>query len=611
MSREDSFEHYRRKYVDGHKDNHTWAGRLQTIVKAVPNETAFIQGERRLTWKQFDLRTNRLANALLSLGIKKEDRVTIMGFNSIEWMESYFAVSKIGAVPVNLNPRFVPAELKYLLDDSDSVAIIMEEDYLEAIAEARPELPRLKHFIVIGKNVPAGMNGYEKLMADFPETRPVFPWKVSNEDFAFLFYTGGTTGYPKGTVWDGVNRVHGLDAIMLTALEPLIKRLPDLPSEAYPALLTTLPLPFSEKFFKGRFFRWLINKATGSERVDRLFLRLLGTRLNYKLSAGKMKLISVAPLFHGTAYETNFSMIGANAGTSIYLTQRHPFSPAELWQTVERAKANMIVIVGDAFAIPMIEELEKKDYDIRSLAVIISSGVRWSPGVKKRFLKKNPGLLLLDELGSTETSAAFTQISSSEDQNISMLKIKIKPEGINSSRVINPLTLKDARPGEKGELVFGGFNSLGYWKDPERTKRTFYEMDGKRWFRVGDEGTVDEEGYFNFIGRGSSIINTGGEKVYAEEVEEILMQHDKVADAAVTGITDPRWGEAVTALIELREDADLMPEEIIAFCRDRMAGYKKPKHVLFVPEVPRTATGKLARAELKKKAEEMINKSSQ
>ncbi|HUT52954.1 MAG TPA: AMP-binding protein [bacterium] len=606
MAAADSFEHYRRKYPDGHKSNHTWAGRLETIVRAAPDAVAFIQGERRLTWKEFDLRTNRLANALLSLGIQKEDRVTIMGFNSIEWMESYFAISKIGAVPVNLNPRFVPAELKYLLEDSDSVGLIMEHDYLDAIQRIRPELPGFKHFIVMGGNAPDGMKSYEQLMAQFPADKPRLSWQVRNDDFAFLFYTGGTTGYPKGTVWDGINRVRGLDSIMLTALEPLIKRLPDLPREAYPALLTTLPLPLTEKFLKGRFVRWLIAKTTDSERVDRLMLRIFGTRLNYKLSAGKMKLISVAPLFHGTAYETNFSMIGTNAGTSIYLTQKHPFSPAELWRTVERTRANMIVIVGDAFAIPMVEELEKNDYDIRSLATIISSGVRWSPSVKKRFLKKNPGLLLLDELGSTETSAAFTQISSSQDQDIAMLRIKIKPRGINSSRVINPLTREDAKPGEKGELVFGGFNSLGYWKDPERTQRTFYEMDGKRWFRVGDEGTVDEEGYFNFIGRGSSIINTGGEKVYAEEVEEILMQHEKVADAAVTGLPDPRWGEAVTALIQLKDDADLMPEEIIAYCRDHMAGYKKPKHVLFVDEVPRTATGKLARAELKKKAEEII-----
>jgi acyl-CoA synthetase (AMP-forming)/AMP-acid ligase II len=449
------------------------------------------------------------------------------------------------------------------------------------------------------------MHGYDELMDKYPDTRPNLPWKVTNDDFSFLFYTGGTTGYPKGTVWDYFNRVRGLDSIILTAMGPLIQRLPDLPSEAYSALTTILPVPLTEKFFKGRLFRWLIGRAENSSSSERLLLRVFGSKLNYKLAAGKMKIILVAPLFHGTSYEANLSSLGASAATSIYLTKSQPFDPAELWETVERHKANILIIVGDAFAIPMAEELERKDYDIRSLAVLISSGVRFSPAVKKRFLKKHPGLLVLDELGSTETSAAYSQVSSSDDQDISQLKIKLKPDGVNCSRVINPVTREDAGPGEKGELIFGGFNALGYWKDPEKTAKTFDNFDGKRWFFVGDEGTVDEEGYFNFIGRGSSIINTGGEKVYAEEVEEILMQNEQILDIGVTGVPDDRWGEAVTAIIEPAKESDLHPDEIIEYCRERMAGYKKPKHVFFVERMPRSATGKLERKGLKELAEKM------
>lgn len=599
MTASDSFDNYRQKYPDGHKQNHTWAGRLARIVKTVPNHEAFIRGERVVTWKQFDLATNRLANALIDLGIEKEERVAIMGFNSIEWMESYFAVSKIGAVPVNVNPRFLAAELKHILDDSDSVALIMEKDNVDTVLQVRDQLPGLRLLIVMGEQAPEGVHCYRDLMEAHPETPPPASRRPTNADFSFLFYTGGTTGYPKGTVWDGINRVRGLDAIMLTALKPLIQKLPNLPDDAYPALLTTLPIPLSKEFLQGRLFRKLIERSTKNTLIDRIFLRLLGSRINYRLGAGKMKLISVAPLFHGTAYEGNFSLIGASAGTSVYLTRNSPFDPAELWRTLERTRANVIVIVGDAFAVPMIEELERKIYDTSSLSTLISSGVRFSPGVKKRFLKKIPGLLILDELGSTETSAAYSQVSSSDDEDISMLKIKIEPDGINSSRVINPLTGKDVAPGEKGELVFGGYNSLGYWKDPERTEAHYRVLDGKRWFHVGDEGTVDEEGYFNFIGRGSSIINSGGEKVYAEEVEEILMSHPQIRDVAVTGVPDDRWGEAVTALVEPEDGADLTPEEIIEYCREKMAGYKKPKHVCFIERMPRSPAGKLERRELK------------
>ncbi len=608
MTQEDSFENYRQKYPDGHKNNHTWAGRLERILTRAADKTAFIQGERRLTWREFDLRTNRLANALLDLGIRKEERVAIMGFNSIEWMESYFAISKIGAVPVNVNCRFVPAEVKYILQDSDSVAIIMEDDNIERVDEVRDELPLIRHSIVLGKKVPEGMFAYEDLMAKYPDTKPAMDWNITNEDFAFLFYTGGTTGYPKGTVWDGFNRVRGLDSIILSAMGPLVQMLPDFSDEAIDALNPTLPIPLPKRLVKSNFFRNLIQRERDPELSQKISLAMLGSKLGYRLSAGKMKLVVVAPLFHGTAYESNLSMIGATAGTSIYLTQRHPFNPGELWEVVEREKANLIVIVGDAFAIPMVEELERKQYDISSLSAIISSGVRWSPAVKKRLISRSPGLLLLDELGSTETSAAFSQVSHAKGDEISQLKIKIIPKGINSTRVINPETGEDVKPGEEGELVFGGFNSLGYWKDPEKTAKYFRVIDGKRWFYVGDRGTVDGEGYFNFIGRGSSIINTGGEKVYAEEVEDILNEHPKIRDSGVTGVPDERWGEAVTAVVEPEKDADLVPEEVIEYCRGRMANYKKPKHVVFVQNFPRSASGKIERREIKEIALKLLNK---
>ncbi len=604
-----SFEQFRQRYPKGKRSDNTWGRRLEKIARAIPDRTAFIQGERELTWKQFNERVNRLANAFLDLGIKKEDRVAIMGFNSIEWMETYFAASRIGAVPVNVNPRFVPAELKYILEDSDSIALILEEDGVERIKQIRSDLPLLKHCIVQGEKAPAGMLSYNELISKYPNSKPKLSWKVTNEDFAFLFYTGGTTGYPKGTVWDGETRVRGLDLIMVNAMAPLFDRLGDLPREAYPALSTTIPVPGLGRFIASGLGRWFIRRSLTKLLIRSLMMRSSHSSLSYRLSGGRIKLIVVAPLFHGTAYEGNLSLIGTGGGTSIYLTSRHPFNPRELWETVEKRRANAIVIVGDAFAIPMVEELDRRKYDTSSLSSIVSSGVIWSPRIKKRLLEHNPGLLIVDELGTTETSSAFTQLSSSDEREISRLRIKLVAKGPNIAKVINPQTGKDVKPGEKGELVYGGYTALGYWKDPAKTEKSWKVIDGKRWFFVGDEGTVDKDGYFHFIGRGPTVINTGGEKVYPEEVEEIIKTHPKVRDAAVVGVPDERWGEAVTGIIELNEGEEASPEEIIDFCRERMAGYKKPKQVVFMDRLPRAAAGKLERKPLREVAMKMLGRS--
>jgi len=606
MSGISSFESYRQNYPDGDQSQHTWGGRLKIIAQTIPEVQAFIQGERILTWREFDRNVNRLANALLDMGVKKEERFAIMSFNRIEWMEAYFALSRIGAVPVNVNPRFVANELKYILEDSDSAGIFIEEEELSQLEQILSELELLRYVIVFGSRAPGGGVVYSDLIQKYPPGEPELPWKVTNSDFAFLFYTGGTTGFPKGTVWDYKMRVRGLDVIMLSALGPFLERLPDLDPEAFRKAKVLLPPILPGWLVRSQFFKRLITRARGSRVLDALFLRLLGSSLNYKLMGGKLRLIVAAQLFHGAAYETNFSLIGAAGGTSIYLTQRHPFNPQELWESVERWKANLIVIVGDAYALPMLEELERKEYDISSLSAIISSGVRWSPHIKKRLLERIPGVVLLDELGTTEVSTAFTQVSTPGDSEIGQLKIKLTRSGLYPVRAINPLAGKDALPGERAELAYGGFIALGYWKDPEKTAKSWKVIDGERWFLVGDEGIVDEEGYFHFIGRGPTVINTGGEKVYPEEVEEVIKTHPLVKDVGVCGVPHPRWGEAIAALVVAEPGANLTSEDIIQYCEGKLAGYKKPKYVLLVEEIPRSPAGKLERRNFKPLAQKLL-----
>ncbi len=661
----DSFSRYRQKYSDGNRRNNTWGARLEMLAHVIPDRSAFIQGEREVTWGHFNERVNMLANAFLDLGIKKEERVAIVGFNCIEWMETYFAASKIGAVPVNVNPRFVPEEVRYILENSDSAAVVLEGEFLETVEKACRGLSSVRHCIVWEGSPPEGMLSYEELLKNRPPTEPELGWEVTNEDFCFLFYTGGTTGYPKGTVWDYESRVRGLDMLLYHAMTPLLENLAKMPEGSYVGTINTLIPPEAAEFLlptfqtPPEFEPWLeliktlyppgfepeAEKLTRSlvellrsvpepvrEKMMRLmntpaeergttqeifrdpavvhFLKetfrvLLGTPLAYLLNGSRVRILIAAPLFHGAAYEANFAYIGTSGATSVYLTS-HRFNPRELWETAERRKVNYILIVGDAFAIPMAEELERRRYDLGSLAGIISSGVTWSPKIKKKLLAHMPRGLALDELGTTEFSGAHSHISTPADEEIPDLRIKISSNGAYPCRVVDPETCADTKPGERGELIYGGYMALGYWKDPERTAKYFRWIDGRRWFFTGDEGIVDEDGYFHFIGRGALVINTGGEKVYPEEVEETIKTHPKVRDAIVTGVPDEKWGEAVTALVELKVGEEAKAEEIVEFCRGRLAGYKKPRHVIFVEKIPRSASGKIERGEIKKMAEKIL-----
>ncbi len=337
-----------------------------------------------------------------------------------------------------------------------------------------------------------------------------------------------------------------------------------------------------------------------------LALKALGS-----LQKEGVRFLGAAPLFHGAGIEGTFTYLGAIAACTVFLPTPHPFSAREFLEAVEKHRVHTCVIVGDAFALPLVEELRKateegRHYNLKSLWGMVSSGVRWSPHIKKELLEYMPGLLVVDTMGTSESSGAFAAITSSTDDQAKAAGAQLVTEKsgfyrkqVFSARVVNPDTGKDVVPGsgEIGEFLFGGWMTLGYWKCPKKTANDFRVIDGKRWFFVGDEGTVDEDGRFNLSGRGGGyMINTGGEKVYSEEVEEIVKSHPKVWDAAVIGLPDPRWGEAVTALVQLAPGEEAGEEEITEFCRMHMAGYKRPRHIFFVEEVPRSASGKINRS---------------
>ncbi len=618
----DDFSKYRQKYPGRRKSNHTWKYRTEMYAKMFPKRPCMIQGDRVVNWAEFNRRCNRVAHGLEKLGIRKEERVAIVGFNSIEWMEVHFGASKIGAVPVNVNPRFVPEEVQYVMEDCDAVIAFVEEPYAELIHDIRANLPALREVVVYGVGerpdpVPPGMLIYDDFLAA-DESNPTT--KVYNDDFCILIYTGGTTGYPKGTVWDGIQRVRGLDMMLVNNIVPIFDAIADYPDDAIagiskllgsnPKIVNVLTLLLASKPARA-FWR----SSLGKNSVLSIFKLMAGNPYVLKATGGMQKagvrLMCGAPLFHGAGIEGAFTYYGAIASCTVFLPTPHPFIASEFWETVEKHKVHTAVIVGDAFAIPMVEDLKKAEeagrkYDLRSLWAIVSSGVRLSAHVKQELLDRHPGLLIVDTMGTSESSGAFATINASTDEEIKSAGARLLTDKsgfyrkqVYSNRVIDPETKKDVVPGsgEIGEFLFGGWMTLGYWKCPKKTERDFRFVDGKRWFYGGDEGTVDEDGRFNLIGRGGGyMINSGGEKVYSEEVEEMVKSHPKVRDTAVVGLPDPRWGQAVTALVELEPGETATPEEIIEFCRDRMAGYKRPRHVFIVDQVPRAAAGKIDRA---------------
>ncbi len=607
-------------FINTNYEKNTFPYRLESIVKTIPDKPAIVQGNRMFTWKELDDRVNRLANAFLDLGIKKGERIAIALYNSPEWMECYFAADKIGAIPTNLCPRYVPDEIKYILDDSDAVISVIPEDMVESLVKVRSELNKLLNCIVVGKNVPEDMYGYEALISGYPTTQPEIDFKIKNDVICYIMYTGGTTGFPKGTVWEHECRLLGLsrEFLGIVSSEESVAGLLDglqLPKEAYQTLGKLLPGPVGRALgFASPSINWIIRRpstprfATG---LIHFIQRFIGGPMTFRLiSQLNLKLLVTCPLYHGAAYELSFAVFPI--GTTLVFLENKSFTPEELWKTVEKEKISLMIIVGDAFARPMVEELERAEkegisYDFSSLISIISSGVMWTPEVKKRLLKYLPHCILTDAVGTTEVSEATPMVSTSSSKEIEKVAIKINPKDKrHPRRIINPETGMDAKPGEIGELIYGGYMAKEYWKDPKKTARTFKTIDDKRWFFVGDMGTVDENGYFHLIGRGTSVVNTGGEKVYPEEVEEIIKLNSKVEDAAVIGLPDDRWGEAVTAIIQLRDGEVAIPDEIIDYCRGKMAGYKKPKNVIFTDSLPRTMSGKVEKTKLMEMAIDLI-----
>ena len=507
------------------------------LVQSRPGSPAQEQVSRRRSWAETDQRANGVARSLLDLGLGVQDKVAQYLYNCPEYLESVFGTFKAGLVPVNTNYRYGDAELVYLWDNADAVAVVFHGTFSERIERLRPRLPRITGWLWVDDGsgpCPDWALDYEEAVKSASD-RVAPPWGRSGDDL-YLLYTGGTTGMPKGVMW----------------------RQDDL----FAALNAAAPIKHDEE------------------------AGLAGVRATLQ-SPGPV-FLPACPLMHGTGAFPAFTALGV--GGSVVVLSGRTFDPEEFLSTVAAEGVNITSIVGDAFAKPILRALDEAPgrWDISSLRVVISSGVMWSEPTKQGLLRHHPGMLLVDSFASSEALGMGRSISGSE------ARAETARFTLGSNARVIADDGRDVVPGsgEVGLLAVRGRNPIGYYKDPEKTAKTFRTLDGARYSIPGDNATVDADGTLRVLGRGSVCINTGGEKVFPEEVEEVVKLHPAVRDAIVVGVPDERFGEAICAVVEVGPDAALERDDLVAHVKDRLASYKAPRHVLVVETIGRAANGK-------------------
>jgi 3-oxocholest-4-en-26-oate---CoA ligase len=529
---------------------HSFADVWEAIADARPNAQAQVHGDRRYTWREMDHRADGVARALLDAGAKHQDKVAQYLYNGPEYLESLFGIIKAGLAPVNTNYRYTDDELVYLWENADAVAVVFHGTFVETIERMRSRVPLVQTWLWVDDGsgpCPQWAIPYETAAMSATE-RTVAPWGRSPDDL-YLLYTGGTTGMPKGVMWRQ--------------------------GDIFSMLNASAAVRYPE----------------GSTIDD--IRRIAG-----EVASGPIH-IPACPLMHGTGALTSFGALDAT-GSVVTLTERH-FEITELLDTIEREGVTSLAIVGDAFAKPMLRALDDSPgkWDISSLKLIASSGVMWSQETKEGLLRHHPSMLLSDGFSSSEAIGMGASVSGGGQGVSKTAKFSLGPR----ARVVS----EDGRwiepgSGESGLVALKGPNPLGYYKDEAKTAATFRVIDGERYSIPGDWAMVEADGSLTLLGRGSVCINTGGEKVFPEEVEEVLKQHPGVRDAVVVGVPDEKFGEAITAMVEPAPDVTLDEGEVIAHVKARLAAYKAPKRVLTVDTIGRAANGKVDYKRLKAEA---------
>jgi acyl-CoA synthetase (AMP-forming)/AMP-acid ligase II len=513
----------------------------ESISDEIPESDALICGDVCRSWREYETRSAHLAGALLAAGLERSENVGLCLYNGPEYSEAQFACFKQRLTPFNVNYRYTARELQSLLADADMRALFFDHSLADSIGEIREALPETRLFVQVGgDSVPAWAQSYEDLIA----TSVQAPRIERSPDDLWMLFTGGTTGNPKGVMWP-----HG-------------------------AMIQTMKATYAGLKLEP--------PHTIAQLIDSIgFIRSSG-RVTRQLAA--------APLMHGTS---GISALTTHlTGGAVLTLDVHSFSGAALFECVERNRASHLTIVGDAFSRPMLEALDdakrrNQPYDLTSIFLILSSGVMWSAPLKQALLAYNPRMRLIDSLGSSEGVGFASKLESDPDRattarfSLGEFTKVIDDEGNEVA----------AGSGKRGRLALGGPLPLGYYNDPVKSQETWPTIGGRRYSIPGDFATVEEDGTIVLLGRGSACINSGGEKIYPEEVEEALKLHTAVLDCNVVGVPDQRWGQAITAVVQL-SDPSIDDVALIQSVKESLAGYKAPKHIVRVNRLERSPNGK-------------------
>jgi acyl-CoA synthetase (AMP-forming)/AMP-acid ligase II len=513
----------------------------EAIADEIPSVPALTHGPRTIAWGEFEQRAARVAGALRAHGLGPGSVVACYLYNCPEYFETFLAALKIRAVPANVNYRYGGAELRALLENCEAEALFFDSALGERVASIHHEVPGVRLLVEIGEGACAvrlpGACGYQELIAS---SEPAPRIRRSEQD-VFLSYTGGTTGLPKGvryTIGRGVAN----------------------------------SLRLREEFL-----------GTSTE------LGILDYAAEQARSGHRLVSIPASPLMHSTGF-TFASLPTLTSGGQVATLEGRSFDARELLATIGAVRAQVVAIVGDAFALPLLRALDAgapaDRYDTSSLRTICSAGTAWSARIKQRLLEHVPQAALLDYCGSTEgVTYGFRRVRRGDQAFTANF------EAVRGLRVIGP----DRREVPRGEvgLLAGPSPASGYHKDPQRSAATFFTSDGEQLAAPGDLGRIEADGSVTLIGRGTSVINTGGEKVHPAEVEEVISELADIEECLVAGVPDERFGQLVAAIVVPSADGHLDACDVIAAARRSLAGYKVPRLVVFVDKVPRAPNGKI------------------
>ncbi|MEU0396544.1 acyl-CoA synthetase [Streptomyces sp. NPDC006208] len=516
---------------------------FESVVDVVPEREALLYidhpgtgAERRLTYAELDAAANRIAHHLLDAGLRPGEHVGLHLYNGIEYLQTVLGALKARLVPVNVNYRYVEEELVHLYRDADLAALVFDAEFTGRVAAALRRTDRLRHLVRVGTPAESAPDlDTVSFTAAESAASPDRGFAPRSADDQFIIYTGGTTGMPKGVMW----------------------RQEDL------------------------FFSGLGGGAPTGEPVSS------PEELARRVAAGGdgITFFPTPPLMHGTSTLTAF--IGFNFGQRIVVHRK--FVPHEVLRTIEKEKVTSVSLVGDAMLRPLIDALNGplKGCDLSSVFSVSSSGAIMSETVRAQFSALAPHAMLLNNFGSSESGFNGTATEDSGPDSGFRLRVNSR------TTVVDPVTYETVKPGEPGRIAQRGHVPLGYYNDPVKTAETFFQRQGERWVLLGDMATVDEDGIVTVLGRGSQCINTGGEKVYPEEVEQALKAHPDVYDALVAGVPDATWGNHVAAVVQIREGAPAPTlDDIRSHCRSRLAGYKIPRQLVIAAEIQRSPSGK-------------------